>query len=79
MTATTSRPRISSTTYIFISLLLHLALIAYGEYHDRHFIPRYTDVDYRVLSDAVQVLWDGERGGKAEGWLTKEMHWEIGE
>ncbi|KAJ9104124.1 hypothetical protein QFC19_004108 [Naganishia cerealis] len=64
-----------------ISFLIQLILVAYGEYHDRHSVLKYTDVDYRVFSDAVHALWMPSKkdGNIAQGPLTRWMGWEIGE
>lgn len=66
---------------IFLSAILHVVLIAYGEYQDRNFTVKYTDIDYRVFSDAVNHLWTGgsKDGMRAKGWLTRTMGWSIGE
>lgn len=66
---------------ILLSAVLHAALIIYGEYQDRNFTVKYTDVDYRVFSDAVNLLWRGGESDKlrAKGWLTSFMGWTIGE
>jgi hypothetical protein len=37
-----------------IAFLLRVGLIVYGEFHDQVFHLNYTDVDYRVFSDAAQ-------------------------
>lgn len=66
-----------------LSFLLQLALIAWGEYQDRHMAVKYTDVDYRVFSDAVEFLWSasGARNdvSRAQGWLTQALGWNIGD
>jgi phosphatidylinositol glycan class M len=63
------------------AFVLQLCLIAYGEWHDRRNVVKYTDVDYRVFSDAVRALWapDGERGNVARGVLVRWFGWTIGE
>jgi len=46
-----------------ISFVVQLGLIAFGEFQDRHSDVKYTDVDYRVFSDAVRCLWTGCSSG----------------
>ena len=41
------------------SLILRLALIAYGEWQDTYFAVKFTDVDYNVFSDAAKLVADG--------------------
>ncbi|KAJ3543912.1 hypothetical protein NM688_g5801 [Phlebia brevispora] len=43
---------------IIISSILRITLIAYSEWHDAHSVVKYTDVDYRVFSDATRFLLD---------------------
>ena len=35
---------------------MRIALILYSEWHDKHSVVRYTDVDYRVFTDAARFL-----------------------
>jgi hypothetical protein len=65
-----------------ISFIIQLGLIGFGEYQDRHSDVKYTDVDYRVFSDAVRCLWTGcSRGeeGKAAGVVNAWTGGGIGE
>lgn len=41
---------------LLISAALRIALILYSEWHDAHSIVKYTDVDYRVFSDAARYV-----------------------
>ena len=41
---------------VALSLILRLALIAYGEWQDRYFAVKFTDVDYYVFSDAAKLV-----------------------
>lgn len=41
---------------LLISTFLRVALIFYSEWHDAHSVVKYTDVDYRVFSDAARFL-----------------------
>jgi hypothetical protein len=71
--------KVHARRYLALSLILHLILIAYGEYHDRHIVPKYTDVDYRVFCDAVKAMWSGEEDKRAQGWVVKWTGLKIGE
>ena len=42
-----------------VSLLVRVGLVIYGEVHDRSSLLKYTDVDYRVFSDAARHLTQG--------------------
>ena len=44
---------------VVASLFLRLALIAYGEWQDRYFAVKFTDVDYNVFSDAAKLVSEG--------------------
>ncbi|KAJ7087866.1 glycosyltransferase family 50 protein [Mycena epipterygia] len=41
---------------LLLSIALRVALIAYSEWHDAHSVVKYTDIDYRVFSDAARFL-----------------------
>ena len=41
---------------ILLSALIRLVLILYSEWHDAHSVVKYTDVDYRVFTDAARFL-----------------------
>ncbi|KAG8836215.1 GPI mannosyltransferase 1 [Serendipita sp. 399] len=41
---------------IGLAITIRLALIVYADYHDRNSLLKYTDVDYRVFSDASRSL-----------------------
>jgi len=58
MSATSSliSPWSSFRFILVLSVLLRVALIAYSEWHDARSIVKYTDVDYRVFSDAAKYL-----------------------
>ncbi|KAI0362394.1 glycosyltransferase family 50 protein [Trametes cingulata] len=53
------------------SSLLRLALIIYSEWHDAHSVVKYTDVDYRVFSDAARFILHPSPENRAEGPLAK--------
>ncbi|KAJ7271962.1 glycosyltransferase family 50 protein [Mycena haematopus] len=41
---------------VFLSIALRVGLILYSEWHDAHSVVKYTDIDYRVFSDAARFL-----------------------
>lgn len=43
-----------------LGLVCRLILLAYGEWQDRTMIVKYTDVDYRVFTDAAQYVLQGD-------------------
>ncbi|KAI0773716.1 glycosyltransferase family 50 protein [Fomes fomentarius] len=60
----------SFSNILLISSILRLALIAYSEWHDAHSIVKYTDVDYRVFSDAARFVLYPSESNRAEGPLA---------
>ena len=53
--------RYFSLTVVFItSSLLRVVLLVYAEWQDNLFALKFTDVDYRVLTDAARFVLDGE-------------------
>lgn len=60
--------------------LIRIGLILYSEWHDARSIVKYTDVDYRVFSDATRFLIQPnvETGNVAIGPLTKLLDLHIG-
>ena len=55
---------------LVISSLLRVALIIYSEWHDAHSIVKYTDVDYRVFSDAARFVLHPSLDNRAQGPLA---------
>jgi len=41
---------------LILSTLIRVILIVYSEWHDARSVVKYTDVDYRVFSDAASFL-----------------------
>lgn len=49
------------------SVIIRVALIVYSEWHDARSVVKYTDVDYRVFSDAARFTLNPTDENKAEG------------
>jgi len=54
-----------STTWTFnrlllVAFLIRLILVLYARIHDHLFGLSFTDVDYRVFSDAANLTWEGK-------------------
>lgn len=66
-----------------LSTLTRVALIVYSEWHDARSVVKYTDVDYRVFSDAASFLLHPTPadGNSAQGPLKElfEYPLEVGE
>ena len=50
-----------------LSVFLRVALILYSEWHDARSVVKYTDVDYRVFSDATSFVLHPSEHNRAEG------------
>lgn len=57
----------SFTTVLAASSLLRIALILYSEWHDAHSVVKYTDIDYRVFSDAARFVLHPSAENRAQG------------
>jgi phosphatidylinositol glycan class M len=56
---------------LVVSAVLRVILILYSEWHDAHSIVKYTDIDYRVFSDAARfLLYPNLRANTAKGPLA---------
>lgn len=75
--------RAKNSQIILLSLALHLALILYADHVDSH--PerygglRYTDVDWRVVTDGARLIFIPTEKDQAKGWLVKKIGLSIGE
>lgn len=49
------------------AFVMRVALILYGEYQDAHSVLKYTDVDYRVFSDAARFIVNPSADNRARG------------
>ena len=45
---------------LLVSLLIRLCLLLYGEWQDRYFAVKFTDIDYYVFSDAAKLIVEGQ-------------------
>lgn len=70
-------PRPTFFHILVISALVRGALVIYSEYHDSHSLVKYTDVDYRVFTDAARFLLDPAQEGGQQAQGRWGMH--IGE
>lgn len=62
-------PSLTFRNVLLLSTLIRVALILYSEWHDARSVVKYTDVDYRVFSDAAAFLLHPGPGGanRAQG------------
>ena len=73
------RPSALFRNVLVLSVALRIGLIQYSEWHDAHSVVKYTDVDYRVFSDATRFILHPRDGHLAQGPLAKWLGWNIGE
>ena len=64
----------SFRTVLVVSIALRVGLIAYSEWHDAHSVVKYTDIDYRVFSDAARFLRSPSADNVAQGHLGKLLN-----
>lgn len=60
-----------------LSAVLRIGLILYSEWHDARSVVKYTDIDYRVFSDATRFTLNPGPGNHAQGFLGQWIN--IGE
>lgn len=78
-----ARGRIKTPHLLLLSAALHLVLLLYADHIDSH--PerygglKYTDVDWRVISDGVRLMFRPRAGKLAQGWLVQTLGLRIGE
>lgn len=63
----------SFRTVLVASTLLRVGLILYSEWHDAHSVVKYTDIDYRVFSDAARFVLRPGAGNVAQGPLGRAL------
>ena len=68
---------ISIKPLLVLSTLIRLVLVLYSEWHDRHSLVKYTDVDYLVFTDATSYTLTPGPLNHAQGPLGKWVN--IGE
>ncbi len=52
---------------LYVSISLRIALIIYSEWHDARSLVKYTDVDYRVFTDAARFILQPTQHDHAQG------------
>ncbi|KAJ6525628.1 glycosyltransferase family 50 protein [Mycena capillaripes] len=62
---------LSFRNVLVLSVALRVGLILYSEWHDAHNVVKYTDIDYRVFSDAARFLLQPGAENQAQGPLKK--------
>ncbi|THV06697.1 glycosyltransferase family 50 protein [Dendrothele bispora CBS 962.96] len=73
------RPLRSFRCVLLFSILIRIGLIIYSEWHDSRSVVKYTDIDYRVFSDAAHFLLNPgpENENVAQGPLKSLLGWKI--
>lgn len=75
--------RMKGYTPLLVSLVIHVGLIGYAHHVDTHPYRfgglKYTDVDWRVVTDGAGYIFGTIPGRTASGWLTRLLRLPIGE
>jgi phosphatidylinositol glycan class M len=58
---------------LYASIALRVALILYSEWHDARSVVKYTDVDYRVFTDAARFILQPSATNRARGPLSNRL------
>lgn len=66
--------RLSIQNVVALSVVIRVVLILYSEWHDARSVVKYTDIDYRVFSDASSFLFHPDEGNIAQG----PLKWHVG-
>lgn len=69
----------SFSTLLVLSALLRLGLVLYSEWHDARSLVKYTDVDYRVFTDAARFLLDPSTTAKGPSTTTTLVGLHVGD
>jgi GPI mannosyltransferase 1 subunit M len=75
---TPARPWLTFRRALYAGVILRIVLLIYGEYHDRHSTLKYTDVDYRVFSDATRFVLNANPDNQASGPFTEWLGLKLG-
>jgi GPI mannosyltransferase 1 subunit M len=64
---------------LLLATVLRISLISYSEWHDARSLVKYTDVDYRVFSDAAAFLIQSGPGdaNQAQGPLKQLFGYQL--
>jgi len=79
MLSSSFTPSLSFRNILVSAIAIRVILILYSEWHDAHSVVKYTDVDYRVFSDAANFLSRAGPGNtnRAEGPLKSIIGREL--
>lgn len=79
MTSLSSLSFPSLRNVLLSAILLRISLILYSEWHDARSLVKYTDVDYRVFSDAAASLLQSGPGAtnQAQGPLKRLFGYQL--
>lgn len=64
---------------VALAIVMRGVLIIYGAYQDTHSTLKYTDIDYKVFSDAARIMSRPTPEQHAKGWLVEWLGWDMGE